>query len=81
MPAKYIDVKELKLMKKQLSIMGSMVKQNSYEVPVKINGSWTSVNLKIINGDGESGKVSVTFATEGTGRVSGEFKVSVNQSI
>lgn len=73
---KYVDVKELKLMKKQLSIIGSMVKQNSYEVPVKINGTWTSVNLKIINGNDETGKVTVTFDTEETGKVSGEFKVS-----
>ena len=56
--------------------MGSMVKQNSYEVPVKINGEWTSVNLKIVNGSDESGKVTVTFATEATGKISGEFKVS-----
>ena len=70
---KYIDVKSLKLLNKQLSIINKMADSRTYEVPVIINGSYTSINLKIVNDTENAGKVKAYFETEETGRVSAEF--------
>ena len=70
---KYIDVKSLKLLNKQLSIINKMADSRAYEVPVIINGSYTSINLKIVNDTENAGKVKAYFETEETGRVSAEF--------
>ena len=70
---KYIDVKSLKLLNKQLSIINKMADSRTYEVPVIINGSYTSINLKIVNDTENAGKVKAYFETEETGKVSAEF--------
>ena len=70
---KYIDVKSLKLLNKQLSIINKMADHRTYEVPVIINGSYTSINLKIVNDTENAGKVKAYFETEETGKVSAEF--------
>ena len=72
---KYIDVKSLKLLNKQLSIINKMADSRTYEVPVIINGSYTSINLKIVNDTENAGKVKAYFETEDTGRVSAEFEL------
>ena len=72
---KYIDVKSLKLLNKQLSIINKMADSGTYEVPVIINGSYTSINLKIVNDTENAGKVKAYFETEETGRVSAEFEL------
>lgn len=70
---KYIDVRSMKLVSKQLSIMTKMTDSKTYEVPAYINGELTSINLKIVSDSENSGKVNVAFETEQTGRVSAEF--------
>ena len=70
---KYIDVKSLKLLNKQLSIINKMADSRTYEVPVIINGSYTSINLKIVNDTENAGKVKAYFETEEIGKVSAEF--------
>lgn len=69
----YIDVKSIKLLNKQLSIVSKMADSRTYEVPVEINGEITSINLKLVNDSENAGKVNVTFETESTGNVSAEF--------
>lgn len=72
----YIDLKELNLINKQLSVASKMTSENSYEVPVEIDGEWTSINLKIIKGGNEKGKVTATFENDKYGKVMAEFQVS-----
>lgn len=69
----YIDVKSVKLLNKQLSIVSKMADRGTYEVPVEINGEITSINLKLISDADNAGKVKATFETESTGKVSAEF--------
>ena len=71
----YIDVKSLKLMNKQLSIMNSMAESRNYEVPVMINGELTSINLKLVSDSENAGKVSAYFESEDTGKVSAQFEL------
>ncbi len=72
----YIDLKELGLLRKELSIASKLTRENSYEVPVEIDGEWTSINLKIITGGNEKGKVTATFENDTYGQVMAEFQVS-----
>lgn len=69
----YIDVKSLKLINKQLTLVSDMVKNRTYEVPVEIGGEITSINLKLISDSEDFGRIKLSFETENTGRVNGEF--------
>lgn len=75
-----IDLKELNSINKQLTIASSLVKNNSYEIPVEIDGEITKINLKLIKNTDETGKVTASFETEKYGKVVAEFKVSGNKA-
>lgn len=69
-----VDIKEMRLLNKQLSLAGRMVKNEFYEVPVEIDGTITSVNLKIIRGSNDT-SCRVTFSNEKYGNVSARFHI------
>lgn len=64
-----LDVRAMNLMYKQISVMGSMARDEAYEVPVFMNGSFVGIRVKIIHGAEESGSVSASFSTEEYGTV------------
>lgn len=74
-----VDVREMNLLYKQLSVAAGFAKNENYEVPVQIEGEWTSVHLKIIRNSDESGKVSATMETEQYGKIAAQFSVNENQ--
>lgn len=74
--ASTIDIKAAKALCKGLSLAGRLSKEENYELPVKIKGELTSVNLKIYHNQTKTGKVAVTFETEGLGKVAAEFDVT-----
>ena len=74
-----VDVKERKLLFKQLSVAAGFAKDENYEVPVQIDGQWTSINLKIIRNSEETGKVAVSMETERYGKVAAQFEVHNKQ--
>ncbi|MCR4740521.1 MAG: DUF6240 domain-containing protein [Lachnospiraceae bacterium] len=77
---KVIDVKELSLLHKQISLAASYARNENYEVPVNIDGEWTSINLRILRNKEEKGIVSVTMETQGYGRIGAKFSLT-DQSI
>lgn len=71
-----LDVRAMSTLYKQMSFLGRMAREENYEIPAQINGSLTSINLKIIhNGDGES-KASITLETEEIGKIAAELKMT-----
>ena len=70
-----VDVKELRLLNKQLSLAGRMTAGENYEVPIEIDGKLTSVNLKIIRGS-EDSSCRITFSSEKYGNVNARFCVA-----
>lgn len=74
-----VDVKEKKLLFKQLSVAAGFANDENYEVPVQIDGQWTSISLKIIRNSEESGKVTVSMETERYGKVAAQFEVHNKQ--
>lgn len=70
-----LDVKAVTLLYKQLSLASGFAKEENYEIPVRINGEDTSMNLRILKGTAEKGKVTVTMDTKQLGKVAAEFEV------
>lgn len=76
----YVDVRQLALLHKQLSFCQDMANEESYEIPVSIDGELTSINLRIRSrtskNSGEAGNVTVTCRTETFGNTAGEFTIN-----
>ena len=68
-----MDVKELKLIHKQIGLAGNLSKKQNFEVPVNIDGEWTSINLRLISSEEEEGSVVATMDTGKYGRVAAKF--------
>lgn len=71
----YIDLKTLQNINRQLSVAKALSNEENYEVPMEIEGRMTSVNVKIVNGTGES-RAAVSFETVAYGRVYAEFTLN-----
>lgn len=71
-----LDVRAMGSLFKQMSFMGSMAGEENYEIPVSIDGTLTSINLKLIHNDKEESKATVTFETDAFGKTAAEFKLT-----
>ena len=71
----YLDLRMLQSCSKQLALAGNLAGEENYQIPVEIQGEWTAINLKILHGGDESGKVTAVMDTEGYGRVTAQFHV------
>ena len=58
------SLEELRLLSRQIHMIGEMSRQNSYEVPVEIDGELTSINLKLVQGQGESEVYAALYSQE-----------------
>lgn len=56
-----MDVRQLSLMNKQLSLMTGLAAREEYFLPVYIGGSLTGIRLTLEKGDGEEGRAHVTL--------------------
>ena len=68
-----LNVKELKLVHKQIGLAGNLSDRQNYEIPVNIEGEWTSINLRLISGEGEEGSVIATMETAKYGKTAAKF--------
>lgn len=75
-----IDLKEIGSLYKQIGLSAGMAREESYEVPVRIGGEMTSINLKIIHGREENGKVMLSMETAAYGKAAAQFSISVSRS-
>ncbi len=74
-----VSVRELGLLHKQIGVAAQNARNESYEVPVEIDGQWTSINLKLVRDSEESGTVTVTLETEGLGRAEARLGLDNNR--
>ena len=70
------EVKEMYMNYKQLSVMSTMRKAESYEVPMEIGGEMTSIHLTLQHDAEEKGTVTITMDTAAFGKTGAKFKVS-----
>lgn len=69
-----LDVRAMSTLYKQMSFMGAMAREENYEIPVNINGSLTSINLKLIHNSQKESRVTIAFEAEEIGKTAAEFK-------
>lgn len=71
--AKAIDIKELSLLHKQIGLIKNFVSNREYQVPVYLDGNFTTIHLTLVRDDSEAGSVSASMETEKYGMVGGKF--------
>lgn len=71
-----LDVKAMSTLYKQFTFMGSMAREENYEIPANIDGYLTSINLKIVHSGQKESRVAVTFETRVLGKTAAEFKLT-----
>ncbi|MBQ6574687.1 MAG: hypothetical protein IJL90_01120, partial [Lachnospiraceae bacterium] len=71
----YEDVRTLSMLYKQVGFASALSRNESYEIPVKLDEGWTSIHLTIVHSDDESSKVKASFESEAYGRVDAMFSL------
>ena len=69
-----IDVKEINLAWKQISLARNMAREECYEIPMEIGGRMTSVNVRLCHSGSTENHVTITMETENFGKVSALFE-------
>lgn len=73
------DLKHLKLLGQSLRLQQALTRRQSYEIPIRTGDTVTTMNLTILHGGGESGKVQISMDESTFGRVSGEVQLQGEQ--
>lgn len=68
-----IDVRELQLLHRQLSIVGGLGERDEYYIPMKLGEEETLVHLRLEQKDGVRGQVNITVESETSERMEGRF--------
>ncbi|WP_408069764.1 DUF6240 domain-containing protein [Butyrivibrio sp. JL13D10] len=66
----YIDVRSIHLMQKQLSVASNLARQNSFEIPVEVDGRVVSMHVTLRENQKEGKKVEAELETEYYGHIS-----------
>lgn len=64
-----MDIRELKLMYTQCSIIGNMAKDETYNIPVMVGDEVANMSLRIVRGTKKRGMVEIMFETMKAGKV------------
>lgn len=68
-----IDLKELSLSYRKLNLMGGMMQEENYEIPVELDGVLSGIRLKILHKGTDNGNVVSSFTSETFGTISAQF--------
>lgn len=71
-----LDIRQLQLMHRQVALLSQMGKKEEYAVPVLVADEMGCVNLKIVRGKEEKGKVAITTMSETLGKIAAEIAVT-----
>ena len=72
------DLRDMKIMRQQIALGIRMAKEEHYAIPVLVADELTNVQLKIVRGKEEKGKVDVLFETPKLGKVAARFQVQAD---
>ena len=76
--AKAIDIKELSLLHKQIGMVRNFAANREYQVPVYLDGSFTTIHLKLVKDDSQISSVNASMETTKYGTVGGKFTQNNN---
>lgn len=69
-----LDLNKMKQLSTGIRLLSNMSRQQTYQIPLELNGEMTAVNLRIVQGSGDSGKVTAEFDSDQLGKVSSVFR-------
>lgn len=70
-----MDVRDLKILRQEIELGTKMSKEETYAIPVLVADELTNVQLKIVRGKEERGRVDVIFDSPKLGKVAASFQV------
>lgn len=73
-----MDIRDLKITRQQIELGTRMAKEETYAIPVLVADELTNVQLKIVRGKEERGRVDVIFDSPKLGKVAAKFQVQEN---
>ncbi|GHU43124.1 hypothetical protein FACS1894111_08190 [Clostridia bacterium] len=69
-----LDLRDLKILRRQIKISSTLAKGENYAVPVMIGDELTNVSVKIVRGKQKIGRVDIFFETANAGKVAAHLK-------
>ena len=69
------DLRDMKILRQQIALGTNMAKEEHYAIPVLVADELTNVQLKIVRGKEEKGRVDVFFENTKLGKVAARFQV------
>lgn len=70
-----MDIRDMRILHQQIELGTRMAKEENYAVPVLVNDEMMNVQLKIVRGKRERGRVDVIFESPKFGKVAANFHV------
>lgn len=70
------DLRDMRILRRQIALGTRMTKEEHYAIPVLVADELTNVQLKIVRGKEEKGRVDVLFETPKLGKVAARFQVN-----
>lgn len=70
------DLSKLRKLGQGIRLQGALWRSQSYDIPIQTGDTVTSLNLTLIHGSEESGKIQVSMEDERFGSISMDFKVT-----
>lgn len=74
-----VKLAELKSLRIQLSLANTLAKREFYQIPLETRGGITNINVTIIRGSMEAGKVAVTVYSDKLGRLKADMSLKDNK--
>lgn len=69
------DIRDLKIMRQEIELGTKMAKEENYAIPVLVADEYTNIQLKIVRGTEERGRLDVIFDSPKLGKVAARFQV------
>lgn len=74
-PVGSADLRGMRIVKQQIELGTRMAKEENYAIPVLVADELTNVQLKIVRGKEEKGRVDIMFESPALGKVAASFQV------
>ncbi len=75
----YINIKELSLMRNEITLATNLSREEKYQIPVEINDELTTISLTVIHNADSASRVALTMSNERFGDVAATFSVKNGQ--
>ncbi|MCI8484150.1 MAG: hypothetical protein HFH41_07405 [Lachnospiraceae bacterium] len=70
-----VDIRDMRILQQQIALGTRMAKEETYAIPVLVADELTNVQLKIVRGKEERGRVDILFDSPQLGKVAARFQV------